>query len=247
MMMNSKKSLTGLLLASLALAYPAVAQGPPDVVIVPSPPDFSIPAPAPQSVVQTPLQATAPQADVVLPRGTQVAIRFNRDLKLDSAGSTFQAALSEDLIVGSEVLAPRGTLVRGELIRSYNSQGQPEPALSLTEIWLKNDWRSLQTDPLPMEGRSGSGKGRKFLAGLALAGVIAGDALSNSGQRGSCPRRSAISGKRLAIGTAAGLGGQLGALLLNRGGVGLPLQKVKLKRGQQFRFELVEPVAFDHR
>lgn len=242
-MMRATSRLTVCMLTSLALAVPALAQGPPDMVIVPSPPDFS--APPPQHGVQTPLQPPAQQADVVLPRGTQVAIRLNRDLKLDSAGSTFQAALSEDLMVGNELLAPRGTLVRGELIRSYNSQGQPEPALSLTEIWLKNDWRTLQTDPLPMESRRGSGNGRKFLAGLALAGVIAGDTLSNTGRRGPCGRR-VVSGKRLAIGTAAGLGGQLGAILLSRRGGAAPLQKVKLKRGQQFRFELAEPVAFDH-
>ncbi len=243
-MKNSSKFLFCFLLAGLALALPALAQAPPEVVVVPSPPDYS--NPVTQDVAQT-FQTAAPQADVVLPQGTQVAIRFNRNLRLESPGSAFQAALSEDLMVGGDLMAPRGTLVRGELIRSYNAQGQPTPALALTEIWLKNDWRFLQTDPLPLEARGGSGRWRKFLAGLALGGVIAGESLSNRGsdRRNSCPRRSP-SGTRAAIGSAAGLGGQLGALLLNRGS-GLPQQKVKLKRGQQFRFQLLEAVAFDQR
>lgn len=230
--------------AVAALSVPAAAQQTPvEPVIVPSPPS-SLPVglppgrlqPQPQHQHQTRLQPppARPQPPVVLPQGTKLSIRFNKDVRLESPGSTFQAALSDELRVGGEMIAPRGTLVRGELISSYNG-----PALNLTQIWLKNDWRPLYAEPFPIEARRGSGNGRKVLAGLALASVIAGEALSQSRTSGWPPRR-----KHVAAATALRTAGSVGALLLARGAISSQWQPVKLKRGRQMSFQLLEDLAF---
>lgn len=230
------------LLLLVALAMPLLAQEPPEAVAPLPPHDTQSGQMADQA-----LQADLPQADVVLPQGTQVAIRLNRNhkLKLNSAKSAFQATLSEDLLVGDEMVAPRGTPVRGELVQGYDEQDRPEPALSLTEIWLRDDWRSLYTDLLPLEARTSSGGGlSKFLGGLSWGAVVYGESSRGYGRR-RCSRRPA---RRVGIGVAVGTGSWGGISPSPSSDLPVqPEQKVKLKRGQQFRFELLEAVAFDQR
>ncbi|HSR67872.1 MAG TPA: hypothetical protein VLU25_08010 [Acidobacteriota bacterium] len=238
-----------LLLIPLLAAFPmsfALAQSEDEKapVIVPNTPyyepqpDLIPPAPRPTAAASqavAPAPAGAPSA-FVIPSGSNVAIEFDEELEFGDRGTFFQAALAEDLKADKQLVAPRGTPVRGEI---YRDPSNSRLAIELTDLKLGHDWQPVYTEPLKAEAKKkGSGFWKKFLTGVGVAGVVAGRALeaSNRPRFGGCGRRVNPSLGKAAIATGAQVGG---ALLLTRqiyGGRGGPAYKIK--KGTEYSFTL---------
>jgi hypothetical protein len=153
--------------------------------------------------------AAAARTPITIPQGTQLKIRTTTALSTNShkAGDSFQASLSEPLVIGTTVIAPKGATVKGIVASSDPGgrvKGRASIGIRLTAVEAApGEPLAIETTPYVREApgtkkqdavKVGVGSG----AGAAI-GAIAGG------------------GTGAAIGAIAGAGAGTGVVLATRG------------------------------
>jgi hypothetical protein len=155
---------------------------------------FALPAAPPPPVAPPPSRPTS----VTVLAGTAIVVRMvdSLDTGKTNTGDLFSATLDSNLIANGIVVAPRGTPIRGKVIKSANARrltGKSELQLQLTSIVINGTAHPISTGNFQQKGKSEGGEtAKKTLGGAGLGaaiGAIAGDA-----------------GKGAAIGAVAGVG-----------------------------------------
>jgi hypothetical protein len=178
-------------------------------------PDFERPAvvppvTTPPVVTQAPPEipkAPEPQYATV-PQGTSLFVRLQQPLDsgINKAGDSFRVTLDRNIEVDGLVVAPRGSVLEGKLVkieRSGRVQGKASMTMQLDQLIIGNQPYSVQTESLYMEAQSSKKKDATKVgigAGLgAIIGAIAGG------------------GKGAAIGSAVGAGAGGATVIATRG------------------------------
>lgn len=189
-----------------------------------TPPSAPRPGEQPARAVSEP---PPPEPVVVqIPAGTVLEVRLAESLStaLNESGDHFESILDRDLIVDGEVVARKGTLVRGRLLESIESgkvKGRARMELTLTRLDLSGEPRLIRTNSIAIEAEGTQSRDAKVIGGAAAVGAVIG----------------AIAGgkKGAAIGGATGGGAGTAGVLLTRG------KEVELNKEQLFSFRLEEP------
>ncbi len=182
-------------------------------------------------VLATAFQASAAPQNVkriTVPAGTRILIRMidSIDTTKQKAGFKFTASLETNLQAEDVVVAPRGTIVYGELVSASSAgsmKGSSELSLELTDIKLNNNMYPLLTSTYEIKGKGeGGNTAKKVVGGAGLGALIGGIA-------------------------GGGKGAGIGALIGGAGGTAVAASK----KGQQLsipsetllEFKLQQPVA----
>jgi hypothetical protein len=174
--------------------------------------------------------AVTRSASVTLPAGTPIIVRTAEQIDTDRnrAGESFEATLEEPLAYEGQILAPRGSRVKGRVAYAEESgrvKGQSQMILELTELVLEGRTYPLQTSD---HVEVGSSRGKRT-AGAAAGGAAVGAIIG----------AIAGGGKGAAIGAAAGAGAGAGIQVL-RGG-----QTLKVPAETVLQFQLQKPLTLD--
>lgn len=167
---------------------------------------------------------------VVVPAGTEVTVSLGSALgsKLSQSGQTFDGTVARDVIVGNQVVIPKGSAVAGTVIDAKalgRFAGGASLQVRLDSIKLNGYDLPVQTAAKSFTAK-GKGKRTAVLAGggAALGGIIG--ALAGGG-------------KGAAIGAAAGAGaGTGGAAFTGNKDIVLPAES-------DVSFELTQPVKLE--
>lgn len=165
---------------------------------------------------------------ITVPAGTRILIRMidSIDTTKQKAGFKFTASLETNLQAEDVVVAPRGTIVYGELVSASSAgsmKGSSELSLELTDIKLNNNMYPLLTSTYEIKGKGeGGNTAKKVVGGAGLGALIGGIA-------------------------GGGKGAGIGALIGGAGGTAVAASK----KGQQLsipsetllEFKLQQPVA----
>jgi len=182
-------------------------------------------------VLATAFQASgAPQnvKRITVPAGTRILIRMidSIDTTKQKTGFKFTASLETNLQAEDVVVAPRGTMVYGQLVSASSAgsmKGSSELTLELTDIKLNNNLYPLLTSTYEIKGKGeGGNTAKKVVGGAGLGALIGGIA-------------------------GGGKGAGIGALIGGAGGTAVAASK----KGQQLsipsesllEFRLQQPVA----
>jgi hypothetical protein len=174
--------------------------------------------------------AGAPQnvKRITVPAGTRILVRMidSIDTTKQKTGFKFTASLETNLQAEDVVVAPRGTIVYGQLISASSAgsmKGSSELTLELTDIRLNNNMYPLLTSTYEIKGKGeGGNTAKKVVGGAGLGALIGGIA-------------------------GGGKGAGIGALIGGAGGTAVAASK----KGQQLsipsesllEFRLQQPVA----
>jgi hypothetical protein len=147
-------------------------------------------------------------ATVTLPAGTSLTIRMSETVDTDRnrVGDSFLATLEEPLMLGSQVIIPRGAEVRGAIAYAKESgrvAGQSELILELTELRYNGRSYTLQTSDYSEVGASRGKRTATAAGGTAALGAIIG--------------AIAGGGKGAAIGAASGAAVGTGVAVMTKG------------------------------
>ena len=165
------------------------------------PPLLPPPQPEPQAAPVPETPPPAPPRMATLPAGTTIAVRLNESLSSERgmAGDTFQASLSEPLVVDGLVIAERGARARGRILgtqRASRVSGSSSLELEITTFETADGQKiEISTAPWTRRGDASYGADAAKIGGGAVLGAIIGAVAGG--------------GKGAAIG--AGAGGVLGA------------------------------------
>lgn len=172
-----------------------------------APTPATTPAPAPSAPRAA--RTSQPASDwVTVPAGTTITVRMidTVDSQNNRIGDIFRANLDEDLVINDQVLAPRGTDVRGRLSEAKSAgriAGKSELQLELTEILINNRPYPLITGEYEVSGKSRGGQSAKVIGATTVAGAVIG--------------AIAGGGKGAAIGAATGAGAGTAIQVLTKG------------------------------
>ena len=231
-----------------ALPTPApapVQQAPapvPEISSPAPPPAQATPAPSPAAsapqLAQTPPPAiaTPPRHEprtVTLAQGTLVVIRMGETVSTDEnySGDTFRATLDQPIIIGSAIIAERGSKVLGRVVsaqRAGRVQGVSDLTLTLVELNTTDGQRVLiHSTTLNQQGQTSHGTDVAKVGGGAALGAIIG----------------AVAGGGKGAGIGAGVGGAAGAgdVLLTRG------KPTIIRNEARLTFSLAQPVTITER
>ncbi len=159
----------------------------------------------------------------VLAAGTKLDVRLTEALSSDvnKSGDKFEATLDSDLEADGQVIAPRGSVVIGKIVRADQGgrvEGKAGMSLTVTEIRTKATAYPVRTNTLSFTAESSKKQdATKIGAGAAIGAVIGA---------------IAGGGKGAAIGAGVGGGAGTGAVLATRG------KAIKFPSEHQFTFEL---------
>ncbi|HKN74016.1 MAG TPA: hypothetical protein VJW94_02470 [Candidatus Acidoferrum sp.] len=165
---------------------------------------------------------------ITVPAGTRILIRMidSIDTTKQKTGFKFTASLETNLQAEDVVVAPRGTIVYGQLVSASSAgsmKGSSELTLELTDIRLNNNMYPLLTSTYEIKGKGeGGNTAKKVVGGAGLGALIGGVA-------------------------GGGKGAGIGALIGGAGGTAVAASK----KGQQLsipsetllEFRLQQPVA----
>jgi hypothetical protein len=161
-----------------------------------------MPEPPPAPVQEAMAPAVVPEARRVnLQSGATIVVRLDQALSSDHAavGDTFQASLSEPLIVDGLVIAERGARVSGRITdhsRAGRFSGTSLLQLSLTAVQTSDGQKvAITTEPWVKKADAPTGQQAAKIGGGAALGAIIG----------------AIAGGGTGAAIGAGLGGGVGA------------------------------------
>jgi len=189
------------------------------------------PAPAPAALAPAPAPAAAdvgPGGEVTVPAGQSLLIRMidGVDSAKNHVGDIFHASLETDLILGSTIVARKGTDVYGRLAESQKSgtfTGHSELQLELTRMVIDGKNYPVVSSDYTLQGK-GQGSSTAKRAGVgAVAGTIIG--------------AIAGGGKGAAVGAAAGGAVGAGSKVLTKG------EQVKVPSETVLEFRLQQPVT----
>jgi hypothetical protein len=180
------------------------------------------PAPAAQP------QAPPPPPPIVIPAGTAVTVSLQQAVssKTSQDGERFQATLAEPLVVGGQVVVPKGTNCYGTVTEAHAAgkfKGAATLKLSLNRIEIGGTPVEIKTSGV---AKTSTGKGKR------TAGLIGGGAAG-----GAIIGALAGGGKGAAIGALVGGGaGTAGAAFTGNRDISLPAETV-------LNFQLTEPIT----
>ncbi len=215
-----------------APATPPAAQVPaaapaPDSVQNPGPlheaADTRPSAPAPPPLPPPPQPVT-----VTIPDGTIVSVRTidSIDSKVNSTGQTFRASLDSPIVVGDQVVIPKGLNVYLKLIDASSAgkfKGRSELTVSLDNFTYQGKTYQVATSDVQEKGGSRGKRSAEVIGGGAVLGAIIG------GLAGG--------GKGAAIGAGVGAGGGTAVQALTHG------EQVKIPSETRLDFTLHDSVT----
>jgi len=160
---------------------------------------FSKPAPpAPAAASASPNKPPAPVPSVIIPAGTAFRVRTVDQIDVDAAqaGAKFKGIIDDPIMVGGNVVVPRGTDATLQAVKVQQSgkmKGSDLIQLKLNSIVIKGVHYQMVTSFKEIAGGSeGKSTSKKVLGGAGLGAIIGG---------------IAGGGKGAAIGAAVGGGG----------------------------------------
>ncbi len=188
---------------------------------------------APEHVSTKPPQRKAPAPPpvkkITLEAGTPIVVRTTSTIstKTAQAGERFTASLEEPLMVGMDMIAPKGALVEGVVVEAKKGgrvKGKAVLAVALTAIVSDTGQRiEIATNTIGNQAKSAKKKDAMKVGIGAAAGAVIG--------------AIAGGGKGAAIGAGVGAGAGTAGVLLTRGNAAeIPPESV-------LQFELAEPVT----
>jgi len=177
-------------------------------------------------VTPAPPRPPAPRK-VTIPAGTTVRIRMidSIDSKTSQPGQSFMASLEAPIVVGDEVVVPKGGDVSIQLVNAKSAgkvKGKSELELQLATIKAHGQSYSVQSSSYREEGASrGKQSAKRIGAGAGIGALIGG---------------IAGGGKGAAIGAGIGAGAGTATQLLTKG------PQVKVPSETKLDFDLAAPV-----
>jgi hypothetical protein len=161
-----------------------------------------------------------------LPRGTEISVRLIDaiDSEVHRVGNEFQASLEAPLVLGSDVIAPKGARAVIRLVDTEESgklTGRTSLSLQLVSVQIDGRQVELNTSDLAQTSASRGERTAKSAAAVGVLGAIIGGIAGG--------------GKGAAIGAAAGAGAGAGAQVL------LDPQRVKVPSETVLHFVLERP------
>lgn len=164
-----------------------------------TPTPIESPANAPAGTPAANPQAAQPPA-VVVPAGATLLVRMREgvDSKRDKTGHRFTAVLEAPLSVGSNIVAPIGSLVYGRLASADSAgrvAGKAELSLELTDIMVNGQRQPVLTGSSTVKGSSqAQNSAGKVVKGAVIGGLIKG-------------KKGAKTGAKVGVGAAVLTGG----------------------------------------
>jgi hypothetical protein len=164
---------------------------------------------------------------VEIPAGTSVRVQMidSIDTAVNHAGDVFHASLASPIVVGSQVVVPKGTDVYVTLTNAKSAghmTGQSELALELSRMDFQGKTYSLSSNDYTQTASSRSKRTAETVGGGAALGALLGAVLGR--------------GKGAAIGAAVGAGGGAAAEAATKA------QQVKIPSETKLDFQLQQPV-----
>jgi hypothetical protein len=172
--------------------------------------------------------ASAQRGRVAVPAGTRILIRMidSIDSSKQKAGYRFTASLETNLQADNVVVAPRGTLVYGQLASASSAgrmAGSSELTIELTDIVINGTAYPLVTSTYEVKGKGeGSNTAKKVIGGAGLGALIGG---------------LAGGGKGAGIGVLAGAAGGTAIAASKKG------QQLSIPSETLLEFRLAQPVT----
>ena len=126
------------------------------------------------------LATASAQRRVTVPAGTRILIRMidSIDSSKQKAGYRFTASLETNLQADNVVVAPRGTLVYGQLTSASSAgrmAGSSELTIELTDMVINGTAYPLVTSTYEIKGKGeGSNTAKKVIGGAGLGALIGG-------------------------------------------------------------------------
>jgi hypothetical protein len=118
------------------------------------------------------------EKSITVPAGTEIMVHFDKaiDTETNPAGSLFQESLNIDLVVDGKVIAPKGTVVFGNVIESRGGKlfGGEKLTFVFTGIMISDQEIPIVTDTMGVQG--GQGGTAKVVGAGALIGAAFGGA-----------------------------------------------------------------------
>ncbi len=185
----------------------------------------------PSKAEKAPPKAPAPPPvkKITLEPGTPIVVRTTSTISTKTAqtGERFTASLEEPLMVGMEMIAPKGALVEGVIVESRKGgrvKGKAVLAVALTSLITDTGQRiEIATNAIGNQAKSAKKKDAMKVGIGAAAGAVIG--------------AIAGGGKGAAIGAGVGAGAGGAGVLLTRGNAAeIPSETI-------LHFELTEPVT----
>jgi hypothetical protein len=133
------------------------------------------------------LFATQSSTKITVPAGTRVLIRTIDpiDTTKQKTGFRFTASLETNLKADNTVVAPRGTIVYGQLVQASSAgrmAGSSQLMLELTDIELDGTAYPMLTSTYEIKGKGeGSKTAKKIFGGAGLGALIGGIAGGGTG------------------------------------------------------------------
>jgi hypothetical protein len=179
---------------------------------------------------QEPPPQDSPASSLTIPAGMAITVRTATeiDTERNRVGDPFEAMLEDDLISGTQVAAPRGTLVKGRIAYSKESgklTGQSQLILELVELVVNGKTYPIRTSDYTEVGTSRGTRTAQTVGGTAALGAIIG--------------AIAGGGKGAAIGAASGAAVGTGVQVITKGQVlRVPIETI-------LEFKLESPLTLD--
>ncbi len=167
---------------------------------------------------------------ITVPKGMALVVRTTTEIDTDRnrVGDAFEAILDENLVSGTQTVAPRGSLVKGRIAYSQESgrlSGQSQLVLELTELVISGKSYPMRTSDYTELGTSRGNRTAAAVGGTAAVGAIIG-AIAGGG-RGA------------AIGAASGAAVGTGVQVITRG------QILRIPAETILEFRLESPLTVD--
>jgi hypothetical protein len=150
------------------------------------------------------------------------------DTDRNRVGDIFEAILDEDLVSGTQTVAPRGAIVNGKIAYAEESgtfSGQSQLVLELTDLAVNGKKYAMRTSDYTELGSSKGKKTAATVGGTAAVGAIIG--------------AIAGGGKGAAIGAASGAAVGTGVQVITRG------QVLRIPAETILEFRLESPLTVD--
>ena len=218
-------------------ASPEISPTPAPVAAAPAPNPEPGPMAAEAATPTTPAAATTPTAPapppapqpitVTIPEGSVVTVRTidSIDSATASAGQSFRGSLDNAVVVGDQVILPKGLNAKLKLVQASSAgkfSGKSELTVSLDSVTYQGKTYVFSTSDVQEKGASRGKRSAAVIGGGAALGALIG------GLAGG--------GKGAAIGAGVGAGGGTAVQAMTHG------QQVKIPSETRLDFTLHAPV-----
>jgi hypothetical protein len=191
-------------------------------------PESPTPPPAPVAPAAPPPPPPPQPITVTIPEGTIVTVRTidSIDSATSSPGQFFHASLDAPVVVGDQVVLPKGLNARLKLVQASSAgklKGSSELTVSLDSVTYQGQTYAFSTSDVQEKGASRGKRSAEVIGGGAALGALIG--------------AIAGGGKGAAIGAAVGGGGGTAVQAMTHG------QQVKIPSETRLDFTMHSPVT----